>query len=241
MPRPLETQLSHFDPGRPGKERNMVYLIQVGNYSRRQTFIKLYEKAAVIDDKYTQYDIDKYFQDKYEGFSVIVTQIKEVEPVKDIRHQVNDDEWERQSQKSPERISALKYFKIKYTDEEKKLHDDWEKSVRKAEKALRDLHTAIEKRYLALFYSDVDNRNSFELDTDFYGTRCEKFPVKADLFIEAAKGCDGAVPEKSVLSETTEFPEIDTVEKAEIEVPSFDDDLKPEISDSVYASDDVPF
>jgi hypothetical protein len=225
------------------EERNMVYLIQVGNYSRRQTFVKLYEKAVVIDDKYTQYDIDKYFQDKYEGFSVIVTEIKEVEPVKDIRHQVNDDEWECQSKKSPERISALKYFKIKYTDDEQKLHNDWENSARTAEKALRELHTAIEKRYMNLFYSDIGNRNSFELDTDFYGTRCKKFSVKADLFIEAAKDChDGTVPEKPVPSETTEFPEIDTAEKAEIEVPSFDDDdLKPEISDSVYASDDVPF
>jgi hypothetical protein len=200
----------------------MVYLIQVGNYSRRQSFIKLYEKAVLIDDKYTQYDIDKYFQEKYEGFTVIARQIKEVEPVKDIRHNTFDDECGKPE--APERISAIKYFKIKYTDEEKKLHDSWENSVQEAHKALRNLHSSIEKCYAGLFYSNFDyghSNGSFKLETTSYGTKCINFPVIADLFIEAAKECNGTVPEKV----PSELPENNTSDKTETEEPSFPDDV----------------
>jgi hypothetical protein len=198
----------------------MVYLIQVGNYSRRQSFIKLHEKAVLIDDKYTKYEIDKYFQGKYEGFSVIVTPIKEVKPVNDIPRQSNEDEW---AQKLPDRVSVIRNFKIKYTDVEKKLHDEWEKSKRDTERALRELHSLIEIRYAKLFYSNFDQgEGQFELETNTFGTRCKNFPVNAGLFIEAAKECNGSVPEEPA---PPEHPDNNPADEAKTEEPLFPDDV----------------
>jgi hypothetical protein len=237
MPRPLETQLSHFNPGRTGKERNMVYLIQVGNYSRRGTFNKLHEKAILVEDGSTFYEVEKYFKNKYEGFVVNIVSVK-AEPIKEIEHLVNEDKSEEL--KVPERISAIKNFKIKYTDEERKLRDKWENFGREAKDALRQLHLLIERRYSELYYSDFNYGDyKFELETNTFGTKCINFPVKASLFMEAAKECNGEIPEKST---PPEFPESNSADKTEIDKPLFDNnDLESENGSSPYASDDIPF
>jgi hypothetical protein len=239
MPRPFEIQSSHFDTGKPGKERNVVYLIQVGRNSRRGTFNKLHEKVILVEDGSTFYEVEKHFKNKYEGFEVIIKPII-AEPIKGIEHRVIDDE-----EKTPQ--SCIGNFKIQYTEDEKRLHDEYVQFSKSATSSLNALYKAIEGRYKQLFYSDIEQsyynsiNRTMELTTDDYETRCLKFPVRADLFIEAAKDCNGTVPEKVT---PTEFLEADTAAKAGAEVldGTFpDDDLEPEIGSNAYASDDVPF
>ncbi|WP_461246549.1 hypothetical protein [Treponema sp. R6D11] len=215
----------------------MVYLIQVGTYSRRQTFNKLYEKAVLVDDKYTAEDINRYFSEKYEGFSITVKKIKEVE-LTDIQSAISVPSEKPQPQNAPKAESVIKDFNISYTEDERKLHEEWHRYIGNADITLLKLHNSIEQRYRRLFYGD----GTPELETNYRGTTCKNFPVKARLFIETAKKCDDTVPAAPVEQETptshNTTPEFDA--ESGNHQPQTEGDYDSNRS-GAYSSDDIPF
>lgn len=249
--------IARRDRGR--KERNMVYLIQVGHNSRRSAFIKLHEKVILVEDDIAYREVERHFKDKYEGFEVIVKAVK-AEPIGDIEHHTIDDDEEKLRPQS-----CIGDFKIKYTEDEKRLHDEYTQSSRTAKTALDALHEAIRNRYKQLFYSDIDCSyyrsisREMELTTDTFETRCLKFPVKADLFIQAAKDCNNSVPESAPPAEPKTTPEdepflpdsvldteITSLGAAETETPplpieSTTDTEVAGNNTTAYAADDIPF
>jgi hypothetical protein len=231
----------------------MVYLIQVGNYSRRQTFNKLFEKTVMVDDKIQKADVDIYFTKKYEGFSIVVKEIKEVEIIKDIQPENHNDDWGEPPKNAPKMVSSINNFKIEYTSEEKELHDKWNELSIETRKTFNQLHATIKSRYKRLFYSDTyDGYNTLDLVTNTFGTTCEKFCVKADLFIEAAKSCNGKIPESAAVeqedqttpnaSPSAEFdPKLDELLNQQAEEINQTEGSYDSNNNGTYAVDDIPF
>ena len=218
----------------------MVFLVQVGNYSRKGTFIKLYEKAVSVTSNFAS-DVKKYFSQMYEGFEIVVTQIPEFDMDEKL-----DSKKPPQSDGQESGISHLSNFQIKYTKEESALHEKYRVATSEADRALGWLHESIEERYKNLFYSRIGSYpNYMELETDSYGTRCKKYPVRAELFFEAVKNCDGAVPDKiaPVAEEAAPFP-LPEIENATIQADDLPLLSEPTPTESTGLADrypDIPF
>lgn len=165
-----------------------TYLIEIGTTTRRGSFNRLFQKAITISDPQVRtYDVRNYFENKYDGLTVKVTQVQALDISEKIKETLKSDDDYKDS---PEIESYIRDFTIQYTDSEKELHREYQKASCRAEDTLRELHKSIRRRYSKLFYSGFSSDfspNKMELHTSYNDTQCSKYPVRADLFIEAAK------------------------------------------------------
>jgi hypothetical protein len=166
-----------------------IYSVRVGRYTERNDFEELLSRIVSVSYTHDFDDVNYYFKEKYEGFSVIVATINEltVEELPELPEPKKE-------------ISCLKNFKIKYTEGEKKLHKEYVDFIQKAESSLRCLELSIEERYRELYY--VNNNHAILLETGRNGTECLQLPIKANIFIKAAESCvDGPQPIETPISD----------------------------------------
>jgi hypothetical protein len=162
-----------------------IFLIEIGITSRRGNFEKLFQKVVSVPDKCGDYAISKYFSEKYEGFNVRVFPIREVTELSDPTTPSNQERKDDAGQRETE---YFLHFRVKYTEQEKKLYQEYRDFTRKADEALRYLHNSIEERFGSLSYSGISNKRHLELKTDYHdGTYCHKFPINGVIFEAAAK------------------------------------------------------
>jgi hypothetical protein len=180
----------------------MIYLIDIGKISRRRNFDKLFQKVVSVPDECSEYTAHDYFSKKYEGFIVRVFPIREVIELSDLT-----TPGEQKNNDGRRETEFFLHFNVKYTEQEKKLHQEYRDFTGKADEALRYLHSSIEKRFRSLSYSGISSKHLLELKTDYHGTYCQKFPINGVIFEAIAKKAEeGYTPDP--LPDLLETPKV---------------------------------
>jgi hypothetical protein len=159
----------------------MIYLIQVGTKTRKQTFLKHHEKVVSVSEKYTYSDVERFFGGMYEGFEVKIERIKEIDLSPELQKlpPPSADEDEQRP------ISRLRNFNIKLTDTEKQTLETYNDKKREMENAARWLRQLIEERYKKLPYANIDYQHCMEIDIYYNDVICRDLPIRGDIFTEA--------------------------------------------------------
>ncbi|MDR2485540.1 MAG: hypothetical protein LBD55_09100 [Treponema sp.] len=169
-----------------------IFLIEIGRYSRRGNFDKLFQKVVSVPDDCYMPAVKSYFEGKYDGFNVRISHVEEVAELSI----PNGD--------TPQKTEFYLHFDVKYTDREKELFSEYRDFMDKANAALRWLHGSIEDRFKSLFYSGICNLRPLELETSRYGTHCHKFPIDGARFESVAKNAEeDYTPERNPASPET--------------------------------------
>jgi hypothetical protein len=179
-----------------------VFFVKIGRYTRRGKLTEIIYKVISTSDEYSISQVSDYFRKRYEGLEVFVDEVREIESLSD---------HPGLSAQKGLNTPCLCGFKIKYTEHEKKLHDEYVAFTIKAESSLIYLEQSISERYEKLFYSKIVGYERMYLKTDRFGTECVRLPIKANAFIKAAIDCnEGFIPELD------QEPEIEIVEQEDV-------------------------
>jgi hypothetical protein len=160
-----------------------LFLIRIGRFSRRGNFEELLPPKAISASDSSVDEVRSFFYRRCGGLDVMVSEIKLVEEI-----------TTRIKAKPDKQADCLSDFKIMYTNAEKGLHNEYRELLEKAEKAKRELESLIADRYSVLFYADINRKNPIVLNTDYYGTTCEKLPIKGLMFMGAVEKCEDGIP-----------------------------------------------
>jgi len=167
-----------------------VFLVRVGRETRGGNFQELHSHAVSVADEATISDVKKYFTPRYKGFSVIIEQpVHEDIPTK--------PETKRE-------CGIISGFRIKYTEPEKLLYDEYKELIEKSEKKLRLLHESIIERYMSLPYvkTGIELRTETGWRTD--GTFCNRIPIRSGDFFKVIKDCDDGTAELEIVANTND-------------------------------------
>ncbi|MCL2174411.1 MAG: hypothetical protein FWB73_00045 [Treponema sp.] len=182
-----------------------VYFVQIGTKNRKGKFREHSHSVVNVSDIFNYSDVFNYFKNRYEGLEVIIEQPKEMDISDKIvktgevinskeSHIFLDEDTVVALPENITMISELSWFEIEYTEDEKKLHNDYNEYLRKSRRSLQSLHKSISDRYEKLPYSSIGIATRFgskemELETNSVKTMCKKFPIRGKIFIEAAEKC----------------------------------------------------
>jgi hypothetical protein len=200
----------------PRGRKMKLFIVRVGRRTRNGNFEEFTSKAVCVSDDKTDWaHVRNHFKNRYEGFEVLVTEAKEII---DITENIST---------SNGKAGILSDFYINYTEEEKKIYEEYCQHSEEADESLIRLHRSISKRYYELSY--VSNRQNIILDTSGGGTICRQLAIKSGDFFKVVKS--------GVESINNEDPSFDAppsdpspTEELVISSPSNDDD-----------SQDIPF
>jgi hypothetical protein len=230
----------------------MIYLVEIGETSRRGNFIRHIQKAVSVTDECSGSDVSSYFAKKYEGFAVMVEPVPEI----DITGEIKKPEPQPAAPPAPAAVlekgeSYLSDFKIKYTEEEEALHKEFVEAKDKSCRAKNALHRSITERYKAMYYTDIrdygGDRYGMKLETDDCKTVCEKLPIKGNVFTSIAKSNkedidhlgDFDLPEDTARIEPT--PEFPWATEPFPDLSAGGDMVSAVIDNMEKQADDVPF
>jgi len=184
-----------------------LFTVQIGRRSRRGNFEEFTSRAvSVSDDKINRSTVCNYFQGRYDGFEIIVTEAKEITDITNTISTLPTREY----------AGVLSDFFIKYTDEEKKIFAEYKHLLDRADEEMRKLHNSISGRYNKISYV----RMGISLYTDYRGTVCKSLPINSRDFFKVVKA--------GVESMEKEEVKTDAISESFSDGPSFGGDPLPE-------------
>jgi hypothetical protein len=141
----------------------MLYLARIGSM-KENIFYELLTKA--VSSEKPLCEVKRHFETKYEGLTVRVETVETM----------------------PETIfpcgrSYLENIWVAYTDEERKLHEEWKAENAQAYDLRNDLERLIRERYKKLNYTAICNRDDIILETDNDGTLIKHLPIAGEAFL----------------------------------------------------------
>jgi len=152
-----------------------LFTVKIGRRTRRGNFEEFASKAvSTSNDDVNWTHVRNHFQNRYEGFEVIVTEVKEI---KDITDTILTPPKEAHG--------SLSDFYIKYTEEEQAIHSEYREVMENATEILNKLHRSIRDRYYKLSY--VDGSRSMYLETTGRETICKRLNIKSQDFFKVVK------------------------------------------------------
>ena len=171
-----------------------LFLVKIGRITRGGNFQELYSRAVSVSDNTDSNQVNGYFKPRYEGFEI---QIKNV-PIEDLSETIPEARPPVRSD-----YGSISDFQIKYTEFEKKLHEEYFELKDKATRTLRQLHDSIRDRYAKLPY--VSFKDGIELETSHYigyGTTCKKLPLRSSDFFKVIRDGDDGLAELEITPNT---------------------------------------
>jgi hypothetical protein len=142
----------------------MIYLVQVG-HAKDDTFFPLVSRA--VSTELSRYAVLQHFEAVYAGLTVHVASVESLtEPL------------------CAYSKSYLENIRVRYTDEERTLHETWEQQQRQAEQLKADLEQRIRERYRQLNYTAICSRDDILLETSADGTLISHLPLWGAAFLE---------------------------------------------------------
>ena len=195
----------------------MVYLIKVGQKTRKQLFMKLLEKVVSVSDKHTYADVMRYFSGMYDGFEVEIETLHEVDISGDLNklppRPADDFDKEAGVYRG---ASCIKNFDVQLTPSEKKLHQEYRDAKSRMESIKNTLCNSIQGRFRALSYSNLGYYNSLELEIEYNGVTCLNFPIRGQLFEDVAKKAED-IPCIEIPAEEPDIDHLPEIKNAAIQ------------------------
>ena len=185
------------------------FVIKVGNRTRRGILHEYISVYVSVSDDTNWGDVRGYFVKKYEGFEVEVEEASYL----DLSEKLSAPE-KRAAPKSHQ--GRLCDFRIKFTEGEKKIFDERQQLLDKANNLEGNLHRSIQARYKNLSYVN-DIGYGMVLETDCYGTICKGLPINSDSFFKVVK--DATEGDEAAEKLIVEQPGTSFDESVDLEIP----------------------
>jgi hypothetical protein len=208
-----------------------LFTVQIGRRSRHGNFEEFTSRAiSVSDDKIDRSTVHNYFQGRYDGLEIIVTEAKEITDITKTISTLPTSKY----------AGVLSDFFIEHTDEEKKIFAEYKLLIDRADDEIRKLHRSIKDRYNKISYV----RMGIDLFTDYRGTACKSLPINSRDFFRVVKAgmesMEGKGKEEVKTEEDVTF-ELDDPLPDKISPPSVDTLIveAPPLSDDEFP--DIPF
>jgi hypothetical protein len=141
----------------------MLYLVKVGAL-KENIFYELLTHA--VSSERTLNEVERAFEKRYEGLAVKVEEVESFsEPI------------------SHSEKSYLENIWVSYTEEERKLYDDWKAKYIQGEAVKNELERLIRERYRSLNYTAINTRKDIILETSVdEGTLIKYLPLNGRPF-----------------------------------------------------------
>jgi hypothetical protein len=145
----------------------MLYLLRIGKKTRKGGFNEQVIRAVSSDLSCRA--VQNHFEKVYQGFEVQVSYLETITEEAPVEEKIT---------------SFIKDIPVRYTDEEKALHEKTVLLNRELWQLRRDLEHSIRERYRNLHYTDINNRHDIELETDDDGTMIRRLPLYGTAFFK---------------------------------------------------------
>jgi hypothetical protein len=151
----------------------MIYLIKIGNRTRKGNFQELQSRTVQARDSISIPVIKNHYQKQYQGFEIIVSKIEQLPD--DL-----DTEIKQEGQDG-----FITDIPVTYTTDEQEIADQLFQKQDEARKLLNELHSKIEQRYKMLRFTNIGYRKPIEIESSGEMTWIRRLPIFGAAFIKA--------------------------------------------------------